>query len=765
MIRRMEGAVVACGRVFPAELLQRVHTTVAEEPDLSRAALARRVCAWLEWRGPHGRLQDMSCRVALLKLHRRGILPLPPPRRQVRGTGPSAPRVAAPPPEAVPGTLEALGPVELVPVRGARTALAQVWNQLIATEHYLGYRPLVGAQLRYLIGSAHGWLGAVGFSAAAWALAPRDRWIGWSPAARRAHLPRVVCNSRFLLRPGVQVPHLASHVLGLCARRLPQDWQAAYGTAPVLLETYVERGRFAGTCYRAANWVPVGTTQGRGRQDRHHARAVPVKDIYCCPLRPDWRQVLGAAPPAPPPGPRDWAAAEFGAVALGDARLHRRLVTLARDFYARPQANLPQACGTRAKTKAAYRFFAQPGVTMDALLAPHVQGTLPRVAREPVVLAVQDTTSLDYSTQPALEGLGPLGTRVDGPVGWLLHDTLAVTPAGVPLGLLDVQVWARDPADFGKRHRREALPLDQQESAKWLRSFQAAARVQAQVPGTTVVSVGDREADLYELFVEAGRPGAPQLVVRAGRDRLLAAGPGRHRWAHLAGQPPAGVHRVVVPRRPGHRARVAELEVRFAAVTLRPPKRKRAQPPVALWAVQAREVAPPPGVAPVEWLLLTTLGVASLAQATEKLDWYTQRWTIEVFHRTLKSGCRIEDRQLGTARRVENCLAIDLVVAWRIVHLTVLGRETPAVPCTVAFDDAEWQALYGFVHRTPQGPPKPATLREAVRMVAGLGGFWGRKGDGEPGTQTLWLGLQRLADIGAAWQIFSGPRSPPSTAQ
>ena len=177
-----------------------------------------------------------------------------------------------------------------------------------------------------------------------------------------------------------------------------------------------------------------------------------------------------------------------------------------------------------------------------------------------------------------------------------------------------------------------------------------------------------------------------------------------------------------------------------------------------LWAVLAREVDAPAGAEPVEWLLLTTVTVENFEQAVQRLQWYTGRWQIEVFHRTLKSGCRIETRQLGAADRLEACLAVDLVVAWRIAHLTKLGRETPEVPCTVYFEPHEWQALTAFVARRPEPSATPPSLREAIRLVASLGGFLGRKGDGEPGTQTIWLGLQRLDDIAAAWQAF-GPVS------
>jgi hypothetical protein len=197
------------------------------------------------------------------------------------------------------------------------------------------------------------------------------------------------------------------------------------------------------------------------------------------------------------------------------------------------------------------------------------------------------------------------------------------------------------------------------------------------------------------------------------------------------------------------------LAIRFAEVSLQAPKRYKHAPAMPVWVVFALEQDAPPGVKPLEWLLLTTLPVTTFEQAIEKLIWYTRRWGIEVLHRTLKSGCRIEQRQLAQADRLEACLAIDLVVAWRIYHLSKLGREVPQAPCTVYFDEAEWKALMVFTTQNRLPPAQPPTLREAIHRVAGLGGFLGRKGDGEPGTQTLWLGLQRLDDIVAMWQVMA----------
>ena len=756
-----------CGQEFSPSIVARLRQTLESQPELSRTALSRRVCEWLDWRSPNGHWKEMSCRVALRRLDRAGIIQLPSV-----GTFP-APRPRPPcrqaplPQAGAERSLAELQPVEVVPVGVAESRAAQTWNELLDRYHPQGAGPLCGAQIRYSIRSRTGeWLGGLAFSAPAWRVEARDRWIGWNEEARREHLQEVIANSRFLILPWLRVPNLASHVLGQALRRVGRDWQQLYGYEPWLVETFVDAEHFTGTCYRAANWELVGVTQGRGREDRDHARGQSVKQVWVYALHPRARQRLGGCAPAPPPPPADWAEEEFGGARLGDERLRERLLILARDFYARPQANLPQACQSRAKTKAAYRFFDHPDTSMDALLEPHYEATRQRVAAEPLVLAVQDTTSLNYSTHPDTDDLGPIGSSRRGVIGLLLHSTLAFNPEGTPLGLLDVQCWARDAAQFGKRHRRKDLPMEEKESVKWLKSFRQVAEVQRRTPSTRLVSVGDREADIYELFHAArAEDHGPWLLIRAQRDRLRTEGQ-EHLWPWVAQQAVAGVQEIRVPRRGAQAARVARMDVRFARVSLRPPHGKKELGELTLWAVLAQEVAEPGGVKPLRWMLLTTCPVDSFESACEKLRWYTLRWGIEVFHRTLKSGCKIEQRQLGTADRLEACLAIDLVVAWRIFHLTKLGRETPAVPCTAYFEEAEWKALLAYVTKNPVPPAEPPSLREAMRLVAMLGGFLGRKGDGEPGTQTLWLGLQRLDDITATWKVFAHPgHSPPVSSR
>lgn len=758
-----------CGQEFSPELLQRIQRVVDSEPGLSRRELSRRVCAWLNWRTAGQELKQVSCRVALRKLQARGALELPAvaPAVLPRRRDAALPLAAPSPGEAGEVSLASLQPVRLQRIAQADCAAARRWKQLMERYHYLGSGPLCGAQLRYGVQSGQGeWLGGLAFSSAAWRVACRDAWIGWSEAARRQHLQEVIANSRFLLLPTWRVPNLASYVLSLALRQVAEDWEERYGERPLLVETFVEAERFTGVCYRAANWIEVGLTQGRGRQDRAHRGGGAVKRVFVYPLQAQARERLGGAAPLPPARPANWAEAEWGGVRLPDRRLRRRLLILAEDVFARPQAQLPQACQTRAKTKAAYRLLDHPDTSMEILLAPHYEATRQRLAEEKVVLAVQDSTSLNYSTHGETSDLGPIGSEADGAVGLWLHSTLAFNLQGTPLGLLEVQCWARNGQEFGKRHQRKQRPIAEKESRKWLKSFGALAEVQRRTPQTRLVSVGDREADVYELFQEAlAQPDLPGLLVRAERDRLRADGQ-EHLWAWLEQQAAAGVQEIQVPRRGAQRARAARLEVRYAQVRLRPPRLLSHLPELTLWAVLAQEAEAPAGSKPLRWMLLTTCRVESFAGACEKLQWYTRRWGIEVYHRTLKSGCRIEQRQLGSAERIETCLAIDLVVAWRIYHLAKLGREIPDVPCTVYFEEAQWQALVAYVSQNPTPPPQPPSLRQAMRLVASLGGFLGRKGDGEPGTQTLWLGLQRLDDLTAMWKLLShAAHTPPVSSR
>ena len=723
-------------RLGSPEELAWLRSRVVERPQLSRAGLAREVCERLEWRTEAGRLKEMACRKQLLRLARCGQIELPPALRE-RPQRRCAAAMAMPAP-VFSGTLADLGTIELRAVRGG-TAASRQWNGLMDAHHPLGSGPLCGAQLRYLIVSQRlGVVGGLAVSAPAWRLAARDAWLGWSDSVRAANLSGIVCNSRFLIVPSVRVPHLASHVLGLLARRIGADWTQRYGVRPWLMESYVQAPR-PGTVYRAANWIEAGLSAGRGRQDRAHAAGLSRKRVFLYPLcRATLARLCGGPPPAPAPG---WVQREFGAVTLGDQRLQKRLLALADAFFKSPGAGIVQACGSWAAAKAAYRFFDHERTTMQSLLEPHHEATLERMRGEAVVLLVQDTSSLNYTTRRDMQGIGPIGSWRNGPKGLLLHSTLAFRPDGLPLGIFDVQCWHRK--KFGVKKTRQRKAIQAKESAKWLRPLAAVARAAQRCPQSRLVSVCDREADIYEFFDEAHKLGCP-LLVRAMQDRALQDG--ARLWTHMQSLPQAAEVQLNVPRKGKQAARIARMSLRFAAITLKPPRLKKHLPPRQLWAVWTTEIDPPAGVKPLQWMLLTDVPTTTVEHALERLQWYARRWGIEVFHRILKSGCQIQDRQLGTADRLEACLAIDIVVAWRIHHLTYLGRIAPDLPCTVAFSDEQWKAV--VIVKTRKLPPKdPPSLATMIIDVAKLGGFLGRKGDGFPGAQTIWRGLQRLDGV------------------
>jgi hypothetical protein len=380
--------------------------------------------------------------------------------------------------------------------------------------------------------------------------------------------------------------------------------------------------------------------------------------------------------------PADWVIHEFARAALPDRRHRRRLTA----FAPKPTAPIPQACRSLAEAKATYRFVENDAIIPAVIRESPHQATVPRVGAHPIILAVQDTPVLNYTTHPCTEGLGPL-CHTRRTLGLLLHSTLAITPAGPPLGFLQNAVRARD--RHARVPSRERRKLAHKESYKGIESLTAGQAVTPRCPDTMLVNITDREGDRYELFVQALRvpeAGRVELLVRARHDRQLAEGSATL-WQQGACQPVAATLQVRVGRHGDHPRRLASLSLRFWAVQLKAPKRKA------------------------------------------------------------------EPRQMETAQRLERALSIDLVVAWRILALCQAARELPDDPISDWLPAAQWQTLWCYVHQRTTVPKSSPPVRQVGRWIAQWGGFLGRKSDGEPGTTTLWRGLQPLEAMTKMWEL------------
>jgi hypothetical protein len=736
------------------------------DPAPSRNLLAKTLCCRLDLRDAKGDWQVASTSKALRELEGRGLWHLPKPRTPgARGWHPTrlARRVAAP--RKRPKTLAEVRGLRLIEVVDEEHL--RIWNELMLREHPLRDCRLVGRQLRYLLGSDHGWLGGMGFGSAALYLEGRDEWIGWDPSQRRQYLERVLNLNRFLIRPPVHCANLASHALALCTRRVGEDFERRYGLRPWLLESFVETPTYDGACYKAANWVRVGQTKGRGRNGLNRPDK-SIKEVYLYALVKDLRDRVGVNPPTVNPlnaesGLEDsgWAEHEFGDCELGDERLTRRLVKIVSDQAAQPHGSYSQAAGgNRHDLKGYYRFLNNDRTELNpkSLRQSHRARTLRRMSQEPTALIVQDTVDLNYSTRSQCEGLGQIGTNQTGAKsrGLRMHSSVALGQSGLPLGIIKLQGYAPESAK-GKDPQR---PIEQKDSYRWLEGFEQAMEIAALIPRTQVINITDREGDMFELFhfrrSQTGRKA--ELLVRAKNDRCLE-GTERKLFQELAAAPLAKRILLSVPRqrehlatpsepgRPGLKAREARVEIRFKEVTLSAPNtaQTRALEPVKLWAIYLVEKHPPQGAAPLEWLLLTTVEVRSLKQARKCLRWYCRRWRIEEWHRVLKSGCKVLEHQNHSAEVLLRAIAIDAVIAWRIMLLALLGREVPELPCDVIFDPIECEVLELLAKKNKEQTKR--SLGEAMIIVAKLGGYLDRKCDRVPGFESLWRGYARFHDM------------------
>lgn len=455
--------------------------------------------------------------------------------------------------------------------------------------------------------------------------------------------------------------------------------------------------------------------------------------------------------------------AELEGLDLGDQRLNRRAGILLEDLASDSEASINAVSDGWAKTKAAFRFYNNKKVTPRKLMDPHRTATLQRIRNSPIALILQDTTEFDYSTlQP--EGLGCLTSKKRR--GFCAHVSLAATPDKLNLGVMDFEYYSRTPESLGERRKRRYLPIEEKESARWLRGYEQACRIANECPETQVISIADREGDIFEIYsmmaLVTGKKA--DYIIRGDGDRSTTepnrdAGPQAYfQIAEQVGKSDVLTTKTIdLPQTPKRSARAATVEIRAVHVAIRPPKGRTRLGVQAQNVVSVQEVGGPGDGTDVSWLLVTSLPIETMEQILKVIEYYKARWTIETFFRTLKSGCKVENIKLETADRIYRAVTMYMIVAWRVQYLTLMNRTVPNTPCTSFFTNSEWKAVWRAVSKKKL-PKKVPRLKEMMELVARLGGHNNRDNDAAPGAECIWRGMRRVDDLALAWDAF-GPEA------
>ena len=747
----------------------------------NRAKLSEKVCEHFHFVDARNHQQKSSCVIALCELEAAGHIILPPLARKKSNKRKkyTLRRLSEPVPEPrdVPAKAGEVQGLKLIVVETDEEK--RTWNELMICEHPRGSSLFVGRQLQYLIDSDYGWLGGIGFAASALNLAERDKWIGWNHDQRKAYLHTIVGMSRFLIRKSVNCQNLASMVLGMVMKVLPDDFENKYNFRPWLVESFVDTSHFDGTCYKASNWRVLGKSCGRGRQDRRKEASLSHKDIYIYPLVDDFRQRMGldvnvgmgALSPTDGVDSDNWAENEFGSAPLGDKRLSERLVNIATFKAEMPGVSISKAVGgDKAAVKGYYRMIEKPdesALTMENILAPHRKQTIRRMQGQRTVLCIQDGSDLNYNNLDDCEGLDVVGTTNQTGVvtkGLRLHSTFVVGTNGIPLGVLKARTIPRNEKLKKDKRLPRDIPVEEKKTFTWIEHHRDMVKVAADMPNTRLIDLCDREADFFEFFDEQRRNPRVELLVRASHDRRID--PETKLFSGVRATPVQSIIKVHVPRKsarpkksrqkasPARKERNAKLEVRYMRFQMKQSYRSGDKKPVDLWVVHALEKNPPEGNKAIEWFLLTTINIKVLKDAEQCLRWYCLRWQIEEWHRVLKSGCRIEDIAHKKAERLRRSIAIDFVIAWRIMLMKQMSRENPELPPEVLFSDIEILALKSYAKK--KGHPAPDTVGAAVFIVAKIGGYLARKSDPPPGNQILWRGYSTFQFMCAGFELLMG---------
>lgn len=451
---------------------------------------------------------------------------------------------------------------------------------------------------------------------------------------------------------------------------------------------------------------------------------------------------------------------ELDNIELGDERLNKRSKSILSKLSERSEESLRAAFNGWGETKAAYRFLDNDNVEPRKLIEPHINKTKERFGLSEVILCVQDTTILDYSgRKKEVIGLGKI--RKEKEQGLLLHPTIAFGADRLCLGMICYKTWVREEL-LGKKERSIAKSVEEKESIRWIESYRETEKLAQVYSDKSFINISDREGDFYELFYEHNSQSLAHLIVRAKSNRVLISdfkNDKEHLWEKVEGQKALGRIKFTI-RESNKRNEEREVTqtIKVCKIRIGPNLRKGSKVDKLkgssreITAILATEENSPKGEKKIEWMLLTTMSVNNFNEAIQIVNYYRSRWEIELYFKTLKSGCKIEEVQLESRERIERCLMMYMIVSWRIMFLTMISRSEPELSCEYFYDKSEWNTAYVLTYKR-RSPNNPPSIREMNRMVATFGGFLGRKRDGEPGIKAMWIGLRRLADFTKAFEL------------
>lgn len=462
-----------------------------------------------------------------------------------------------------------------------------------------------------------------------------------------------------------------------------------------------------------------------------------------------------------------WVLNEFKDISYGDKRLDKRFITIACDSLENPGASINHASEDWAATKGAYRFFSNPKASKEKIIESHKVNTINRMKEHKIILAIQDSSYLDFTNHTKLKGKGPIGTRQQNLTGYVMHSTLAISADGLPLGLLTHELWAREEIKENRNSINRKLPVEEKESYKWIKALKEVSKIEGDFE---IINICDRESDFYNFF-ETAKILNQKVIVRARYDREIeridddAEESKNSMWAFMQEQPVCFQQKIEITRNHVHakgknkqefrESRIAETEVKVGQVTFKPPCGSSEKESLKYNLVFVKEINVPEGTVPTEWMIITSLSIDSVENISKIINYYRLRWSIEEYHKILKSGCKIEDCLLEDTESMFRYITLLCIIAWRLFWITRLQRINPDRPCTEGgLSDTEWKGLYCYLHRTKEIPDKIPSIKEATIWIARLGGFLARKGDGDPGIITMWRGLTRLNDIIETYSLF-----------